>query len=300
MVDANLLVSGMADVLRRTLGEAITVEVASAEDLWRVDADRNQLESAILNFAINARDAMADGGKLTIETGNVQIDEHCARHDEVRPGQYAMIAVSDTGVGMSTATMARAFEPFFTTKPVGRGTGLGLSQIYGFVKQSGGHIKICSEPGQGTTVKIYLRRSQSGSTSVPAVAERRAAPAAGGLTLLVVEDDPDVRTFSASALDLLGYQVLEAADGAQALRILAEHPEVALLFTDVGLPGLNGRQLAEKAQQLIPQLRVLFTTGYARNAVLHGGILDPRVNVLRKPFTVERLGRMLEEVLGTL
>jgi PAS domain S-box-containing protein len=301
LVDANQLVTGVAELLRCTLGEAIGIEVVSAADLWCTEVDRNQLESAILNLAINARDAMAEGGKLTIETGNVCLDDaYAGAHDEVKAGQYVMVAVSDTGLGMSPETMARAFEPFFTTKPEGRGTGLGLSQIYGFVKQSGGHVKLYSESGQGTTVKMYLPRSHSAGAArfVAPPAGTPAAAGAGGATLLVVEDDPDVRSFSISALGLLGYQVLDAADGAQALRILGEHPEVALLFTDVGLPGLNGCRLAEEAQQLVPGLRVLFTTGYARNAVIHSGVLEATVNLLPKPFTVERLGRKLEEVLG--
>jgi PAS domain S-box-containing protein len=298
-VDANQLVGGMADMLCRTLGEAIAVEVVAAAGLWRVDVDRNQLESAMLNLAINARDAMVEGGKLTIETGNTYLDDDYSQaHTDLKPGQYIMIAVSDTGTGMSKETMARAFDPFFTTKSEGKGTGLGLSQVYGFLKQSGGHVSLYSEPGQGTTVKMYLPRSFNARE--PAAAIIRSDPQTqegAGATLLVVEDDPEVRRFSTAALDLLGYRVLEADDGAQALRILKERPDVDLLFTDIGLPGLNGRQLADRARQVIPHLRVLFTTGYARNAILHNGVLDRGVNLLPKPFTIERLGQKIGETL---
>jgi CheY-like chemotaxis protein len=285
--------------LRRTLGETIAIETVLAGGLWRCHIDPNQLESALLNLAVNARDAMPNGGKLTIETGNTYLDEeYAATHEEVTAGQYVMLAVSDTGTGMSPTTMARALEPFFTTKEEGQGTGLGLSQVYGFVKQSGGHIKLYSEPGQGTTVKVYLPRyTGNGADESPPERHAIPTPPAGGQTVLLVEDDPDVREFSASALSDLGYRVLEAPDSSTALILLDEHPKIALLFTDVGLPGLNGRQLADEARRRVPDLKVVYTTGYARNAIVHHGVLDAGVDLLAKPFTAEGLGRKLQEVL---
>jgi PAS domain S-box-containing protein len=297
-IDINRHVAGISELLRRTLGEAIAIETVLAGGLWRCLVDPNQLESALVNLAVNARDAMPDGGKLTIETGNTYLDEeYAATHEEVSSGQYVLLAVSDTGTGMSPETMARALEPFFTTKASGRGTGLGLSQIYGFVKQSGGHIKLYSELGQGTTVKIYLPRSLSGAMP-ERVPERSASiPTGNGETVLLVEDDVDVREFGASALAHLGYRVLEAVDASTALDLLVEHSEVTLLLTDVGLPGLNGRQLADEARRRLPNLKVVYTTGYARNAIVHHGVLDAGVDLLAKPFTSEGLGRKLQEVL---
>jgi PAS domain S-box-containing protein len=299
-LDINRLVSGISELLRRTLGSAIQTEIVLAGGLWRSYVDANQLESALVNLAVNARDAMPDGGKLTIETGNTYLDdEYAASHEEVTPGQYVMLAVSDTGTGMTPETMAHALEPFFTTKEEGRGTGLGLSQVYGFVKQSGGHLKLYSEPGHGTTVKIYLPRSTAASVS-ERPAERPQPVATGdGESVLLVEDDRDVREFGTAALSHLGYRVLEAADPEAALRVLADHPEIALLFTDVGLPGLNGRQLADEARRRAPGLKILYTTGYARNAIVHHGLLDIGVHLLPKPFTVDALGRKLREALQT-
>jgi PAS domain S-box-containing protein len=298
IVDVNKQVSAMSELLRRVLGERVAVETVLAGGLWRSRVDPNQLESALLNLAVNARDAMPEGGKLTIETGNTLLDEDYARsHAEVTPGQYVMIAVSDTGSGMSEETIAQAFEPFFTTKPEGEGTGLGLSQVYGFVKQSGGHVALYSELAQGTTVKIYLPRAVQARALDRAAPWQAAAAGAGGETILLVEDDPDVREFTVEALIYLGYRVLEASHGQEALRLLDAHPEIALLFTDVGLPGLNGRQLATEAQRRLPHLKVLFTTGYARNAIVHHGILDSGVELLAKPFTTEGLSRKLQQVL---
>lgn len=297
-IDINAHVGSMSELLRRTLGEAVGIETVLAGGLWRCFVDPNQLESALLNLAVNARDAMPNGGKLTIETGNTYLDEeYAAAHSEVTAGQYAMVAVSDTGGGMDAETIARAFEPFFTTKGPGKGTGLGLSQVYGFVKQSGGHVKIYSELGQGTTVKIYLPRHVS--ADVPERSYDRSKPVlpGHGEMVLLVEDDPDVREFSASALAQLGYRALEAADAGAALSILSQHPDIALLLTDVVLPGLNGRQLAERAQRLAPNLKVVYTTGYARNAIVHHGVLDSGVDLLAKPFTIDGLGRKLQEVL---
>jgi DNA-binding response OmpR family regulator/signal transduction histidine kinase len=297
--DLSRLVSSMSDLLRRTLGEQIAIETVLAGGLWRVNIDANQLEIAIINLAVNARDAMPSGGRLTIETANVRLDEgYASKQAEVVPGQYVMLAVTDTGSGMNPTTVARAFEPFFTTKDVGHGTGLGLSQVYGFVKQSGGHVKIYSELGSGTTVKIYLPRLYSDESSAAAEAVPKVARGNAREIILAVEDDPDVRGQTTGALRELGYQVLEAGNGKDALEILAAQPNVDLLFTDVGLPGgMNGRQLAEAALKLRRKLKVLFTTGYARNAIVHDGRLDPGVQLLTKPFTFAGLSQKLRDML---
>jgi len=291
----------LEDLLRRTIGERIDLDIAAAAGLWCTLCDPNQLESALLNLAINARDAMPDGGKMTIETGNAYLDEeYAAAHDEVMPGQYVMIALSDTGSGMTAGTMAQALEPFFTTKEPGRGTGLGLSQVYGFVKQSGGHLKLYSELGSGTTVKIYMPRyiGPPPAAAVDRPGERWAQAERGsGETVLLVEDDDDVREFTVGALAQLGYRVLHAGDSTTALDLLAQHPEVDLLLTDVGLPDMDGRRLAEEALRRLPSLKVLYTTGYARNAIVHHGVLDPGVDLLAKPFTTDGLAHKLQEVL---
>ena len=300
-VDANALMSGMSDLLSRALGETIELETVLAGGLWRTEADPNQLESAILNLAVNARDAMPNGGKLTVETVNARLDEAYAQSNlEVRPGQYVVISVSDTGSGMDRATMARVFEPFFTTKQVGKGTGLGLAMVYGFIKQSGGHVKLYSEPGQGTTVKIYLprlARSVEEDKPVPVSAIPEASPTE---TILVVEDDDDVRAYSVEVLRELGYRVLEASDGPSALAAL-ERPgafDVRLLFTDIVLPGgLSGADLARTATALRPGLKVLFTTGYARNAIVHQGRLEEEVELITKPFTYADLAAKVRDVL---
>ncbi|HLI13235.1 MAG TPA: ATP-binding protein [Alphaproteobacteria bacterium] len=300
-VNPNRLVAGMSDLLRSTLGERIAIETVLAGGLWWVAVDTSELEAALLNLAVNARDAMPGGGKLTIETENAHLDEAYAATNggEIVAGQYVLIAVSDTGVGMSKEIIAKAFEPFFTTKEVGQGTGLGLSQVYGFVKQSGGHVKIYSEPGQGTTVKLYLPRLAGEAPA--AEPPTRAASASGDAareTILVVEDDEDLRASTVEALVEVGYRVLEAADGPAALRVLDAAPEIDLLFTDVGLPGgLNGRQLADEALRRRPQLKVLFTTGYARNAIVHQGRLDPGVELIVKPFTYAGLAARIRSVL---
>jgi PAS domain S-box-containing protein len=298
VLDINRLVSGMSDLLRRTIGAGIAIETVLAGGLWRTRIDPNQFQSTLLNLALNARDAMEGAGKLTIETGNSYLDDdYAAWNAEVTPGQYVLIAVTDTGNGMSREVMDRAFEPFYTTKAEGQGTGLGLSQVFGFIKQSGGHIKLYSEPGQGTTVKLYLPR-YLGSDVAPGEHSKIAAQPAKGAAILLVEDDSNVREFSAFALQGLGYRFLEAADAASALGILDQNPDIDLMFTDVGLPGLNGRQLAEQARRRAPHLKILFTTGYARNAIVHNGILDYRVELLAKPFTVNALGRRIAEMLG--
>mgnify|MGYP001209404680 FL=1 len=296
-VDANRLVSGMSELLRRALGGVVSVETVLAGGLWRTYVDVSQLENAILNLAVNARDAMGDEGRLTIETANAHLDDAYARaHTEVQPGQYVMIALTDTGSGMAPDVIARAFEPFFTTKPVGKGTGLGLSQVFGFVKQSGGHVKIYSEPGQGTTIKIYLPRHFGENVEI--TAERPAAPAAAASeTILVVEDDASVRAGTVAALDELGYRVEQAADAVEALRRLEANAEIVLVFTDIVMPGMNGRKLADEIAARFPAAKVLFTTGFTKNAVVHNGVLDHGVNFIAKPFTLEQLARKLRDVL---
>ena len=298
-VDLGRLVTGMSDLLRRTLGEQIAVETVLAGGLWRAHADPNQLEVAIVNLAVNARDAMPTGGKLTLETANVHLDErYAAERAEVLPGQYVMLAVTDNGIGMPSEVKAKAFDPFFTTKDIGRGTGLGLSQVYGFVKQSRGHVQIYSEVGEGTTVKIYLPRHHSVATDVEEEPVRTVARGRKSETILVVEDDDDVRTYSSESLRELGYAVLEAQNARTALQMLDRHPEVAVIFTDIGLPGgMNGRQLCEEARKLRPTLKVLFTSGYARNAIVHDGRLDPGVELLTKPFTQAALGEKLRDII---
>jgi PAS domain S-box-containing protein len=300
-LDADRLVAGMSDLLNRALGETVKLEIVSSPGLWRVEADPNQLEAAILNLAVNARDAMPRGGRLTVETANARLDEaYAAEHAEVAPGQYVVIAVTDTGVGMSKETAARVFEPFFTTKEVGRGTGLGLSQVYGFTKQSGGHVKIYSEEGRGTSVKIYLPRLVS-----DVQAEEHAGPAGAGVeksrgqeTILVVEDDDDVRAYSGECLRDLGYRVIEAHDGPSALRVL-QRPEqpIDLLFTDVVMPEMTGRELADLAREIRPNLKVLYTSGYTKNAIVHGGRLDEGVEMIGKPFTYATLAEKVADVL---
>lgn len=294
----NNLVRTMADMLYRTLGEQIELESVLSPRIWTVEVDQNQLESAILNLAVNARDAMPRGGKLTIETQNTYLDEtYRAKDSEVRPGQYVAVSVSDTGSGMSTETLNRVFEPFFTTKEVGRGTGLGLSMVYGFVKQSGGHVTIYSEEGLGTTVRIYLPRHHSEGDPSGDEIDYEAAPASEDEVVLVVEDNPDVRAFSVMSLSELGYEVHQAADAERALVILQSDAKIDLLFTDVVLPGQTGRVLADEALKIRPNLKVLFTTGYSRNAIVHQGRLDAGVNLLQKPFTFDQLASRVREVI---
>ncbi|MEI9904439.1 MAG: ATP-binding protein [Asticcacaulis sp.] len=269
--------------------------------LWRVHADPNQLENVILNLSVNARDAMPDGGRLTIETQNAHVDErYAAAHLGVSTGQYVLIAISDTGSGMTQEVIAKAFDPFFTTKDVGKGTGLGLSQVYGFVKQSGGHVKIYSEPGHGTSVKIYLPRSLApASDELPNTDTVDLPLGEGQEVVLVVDDEPAVRQFSLDALQELGYRVLEADGAATALRVLEAHPEIDLLFTDIVMPDVNGRKLADAAREKRPGLRVLYTTGYTRNAVVHNGVLDPGVELIGKPYSLEQLAAKVRQVLDS-
>jgi PAS domain S-box-containing protein len=301
VVDVDKLVLSMSDLLQRSLGELIKLQIVVAPGLWRVEADPNQLESAILNLAVNARDAMPSGGELVIETANARLDEnYAASHAEVPPGQYVMIAVTDSGTGMSKATLDRAFEPFYTTKEIGKGTGLGLSMIYGFIKQSGGHVKIYSEEGQGTTVKMYLprllREAESEDESGSLTSGFETSPRQE--TILVVEDDDDVRAYTVDCLRELGYRVLEAHDGPSALRLLErQETPVDLLFTDIVMPTMTGRELADEAQKRQPRLRVLYTSGYTRNAIVHAGRLDPGVDMIAKPFTFEALAEKVRDAL---
>jgi len=296
-VDVNRLVAGMSELLHRSLGEGIVIETVQASGLWPVTVDANQLENALLNLAVNARDAMPEGGKLTIETANTFLDETYASSQEVKPGQYVAVAVTDTGTGMTREVLQKAFEPFFTTKDFGKGSGLGLSQAYGFMRQSGGHVRIYSEVGEGTTVKLYLPRlAVDGVASV--IEELEASPRGTiDRQILVVEDDPDVRAHAVTMLRELGYGVVEAVDGPSALRILDATPDIALLFTDVGLPGMNGRELADEARRRRPALPVLFTTGYARNAIVHNGRLDAGVELITKPFTHAALSMKVHQML---
>jgi PAS domain S-box-containing protein len=299
-LDLNKLVVGMSDLLRRSLGETIALEVVTAPGLWRVEADPNQLEAAILNLAVNARDAMPEGGTLTIEAANAIVDETYAEQEQdASPGQYAFICVTDTGCGIPAETLGRVFEPFFTTKEVGRGTGLGLSMVYGFIRQSGGHVQIQSEPGRGTTVKLFLPRLHD-ARAVEEDEPPRAPPQASlhAETVLVAEDDDDVRAYTVECLRGLGYRVLEAHDGASALRLLErQESPVQLLFTDVVMPGISGRELADRARALQPQLRILYTSGYTRDAIAQGGRLDLGIAILPKPFTYSALATRVRDVL---
>jgi signal transduction histidine kinase/CheY-like chemotaxis protein len=292
-------VGEMTDLLRRTLGERIEVESVVAGGLWNTMVDRSQVENAILNLAINARDAMLEGGKLTIEVANAFLDDtYAAEHGEVAAGQYVMLAVSDTGAGMPPEVIARAFDPFFTTKPEGQGTGLGLSQVFGFVKQSGGHVKIYSEVGHGTTIKIYLPRSRKPQEIRESLFEQ---PVAGGNeAILVVEDDDGVRAAVTDLLTELGYSVLRAANAEEALTVLKSGAHVDLLFTDVVMPGqIPARELARRARDSRPNLRVLFTSGYTQNAIVHNGKLDDDVFLLSKPYRKDDLARKVRSLLDT-
>jgi nitrogen-specific signal transduction histidine kinase/CheY-like chemotaxis protein len=298
ILDTNKIVSSMSELLQRTLGETIRVETVLAAGLWKTFADSAQVENAMVNLAVNARDAMPDGGRLTIETANVFLDEVYARGNDVQPGQYVLLAITDTGTGMPQAVIDKAFDPFFTTKDVGLGTGLGLSQVFGFVKQSNGHIKIYSEVGQGTTIKIYLPRhygKEEARVDSPSTAPLAAS--IGQECILVVEDDEGVRTLTVDALRELGYVVLEASAAPQALGLIGKHPEIALLLTDVVMPDTNGRKLAEAALNLRPDLKVLYMTGFTRNAVVHNGMLDPGVNLIAKPFTLDQLATKVRAVI---
>ncbi len=299
-VDANALISGLGELLRRTLGESIALVFHTTGEIWHTRADPNQLENALLNLAANARDAMQSGGTLTIETGNCELDDafSAAQEEPIRPGEYVMISVADTGTGMNDATIAHAFEPFFTTKEVGKGTGLGLSQVYGFVRQSSGHVRIDSADGRGTAIKIYLPR-YLGATRAGGVAPGRgAAGAIGTECVLVVEDDESLRAYTTGVLRQLGYRVLEAEHGPAALRVLRQDERIDLLFTDIVMPsGMNGRELADAARAIRPGLKTLFTTGYSRNAISERDRLDFGVQVIGKPFSIDSLAAKVRDSL---
>lgn len=297
IVNLGQLMQEILPLMRRAVGEAVMVECVATGGLWNTIVDASEFQSVVLNLAINARDAMPEGGKLTVEMTNAALDDaYAARHAEVDPGQYVLFAITDTGKGMDEVTMARAVDPFFTTKAAGEGTGLGLPQVYGFVKQSGGHLKIYSEVGEGTTVKLYLPRNFGEETAQPG---RVAALAVTGTeTVLVVDDDEIVRATVASMLEDLGYTVVVASGGREALAVLKQRGNVDLLFTDVVMPGaISGRQLAERAVEIVPKLRVLFTSGYTENAIVHNGRLDAGVELLSKPYGREQLAAKVRRVL---
>jgi PAS domain S-box-containing protein len=297
-VDVNQLVVSLEDLLRRTIGEAIDLEIGASDDLWWTLCDPNQLESALLNLAINARDAMPDGGKLTVTTANARLDSVTADTPALSPGDYVCIEVTDSGVGMSAEVAARAFDPFFTTKPIGQGTGLGLSMIYGFARQSNGHVTIASRLGHGTSVKLYLPRHQGDSAVEHAAAVKAAEHAATGETVLVVEDEPVVRGVILEILHDQGYRTLEAADGPSGLRILRKDKRIDLLITDVGLPGMNGRQLADQARETRPDLKILFITGYAESVAIADGFLQPGMEMITKPFDLDNLSRRIRAMIS--
>jgi PAS domain S-box-containing protein len=297
--DLNEVVTHMNSLLRRTIGENVEVDLRLAKPLWRVTADVRQMETAILNIVLNARDAMPQGGKLTIETANVDLsDDYAAHHMAVDPGQYVMMALSDTGSGIAPQMIDRIFEPFFTTKPVGKGTGLGLSMVHGFVKQTGGHIQVYSEVGHGTCIKIYLPRAEADATTSVPSARVPVPPATGVESILVVEDDPHVRMFAVQQLRRLGYRVTQASDGPSALQEVSRSGAPDLLFTDVVMPGgMTGRQPAERIERTAPGTRVLFTSGYTEDSIVHHGRLDPGVHLLQKPYRSDRLAQKVREVL---
>jgi len=297
-VDANQLMVSLEDLLRRTIGETIDLEITASDDLWGTLCDPNQLESALLNLAINARDAMPDGGRLSIVTGNARLDGVTADTPALAPGDYICIDVTDTGTGMSAEVAARAFDPFFTTKPIGQGTGLGLSMIYGFARQSNGHASIDSRIGQGTSVKLYLPRHLGDIAAEHASAVKAAEHAATGETVLVVEDEPVVRGVILEMLGEQGYRTLEAVDGPSGLRILRMGERIDLLVTDVGLPGMNGRQLADQARETRPDLKVLFITGYAESVAIADGFLQPGMEMITKPFDLDNLSRRIRSMVS--
>ncbi|WP_454886765.1 ATP-binding protein [Sphingomonas oryzagri] len=291
-VVVNRLLPDFAELVHRTVGPAIEVETVAATGLWPALVDTNQLENALLNLCINARDAMPDGGKITIETGNRWLDDRAAREHALEPGQYVSVCVSDTGTGIEKAIIDRVFDPFFTTKPIGQGTGLGLSMVYGFARQSNGHVRIYSEVGQGTVVCIYLPRHRGEEDQETDIETLPVAELGNGEAVLVVDDEPSVRLLVADALSEHGYACIEASDGPAGLRILQSNAKISLLITDVGLPGgLNGRQVADAARDLRPDLPVLFITGYAENAVLNHGHIQPGMELLTKPFAIDDLVR---------
>lgn len=298
LTDVNRLIQSMAELLRRTLGPAVELDVAATEKLWATQVDQSQLESALLNLCINSCDAMPKGGRLTIETANFEVDQRMASEGDLLVGQYVSLSVSDTGVGMTPEIVSRAFDPFFTTKPMGAGTGLGLSMIYGFAKQSGGHVRIYSEEGRGATVCLYLPRARvEGEITASPIVTVAAAAGAQGATALVVDDEESIRMLVVEVLQELGYIALEAGDGPSGMEILRSSAHIDLLVTDVGLPGMNGRQLADAARGLRPELKVLFITGYAENAVINHEYLDSGMQIMTKPFSMETLRTKVQDMI---
>ncbi len=297
--DVNRLVADMEELVRRTMGPAITVEIVGAAGLWNTLVDQNQLENALLNLCLNARDAMPDGGRLTVETANRSLDADAARERDLSPGQYVLLCVSDTGAGINPDVMARVFDPFFTTKPIGLGTGLGLSMIYGFARQSSGQIRLHSKPGQGTKACLYLPRFLGKVAEAGGPTQFAETPRAEqGETVVVVDDEPSIRMLVTEVLEDLGYNAIEAANGAAALKAIESGEQIDLLVTDVGLPGgMNGRQLADAARQMRPGLKVLFITGYAETAVIGDGHLEPGMQVMTKPFAMEGLASRIKDVI---
>jgi nitrogen-specific signal transduction histidine kinase/CheY-like chemotaxis protein len=296
--DVNKLVAGVEELIRRAVGPSIDVEVVGAGGLWQTRVDPSQLENALLNLCINARDAMPDGGRITIETANKWLDERAAKQRELPPGQYISLCVTDTGTGMTPDVIAQAFDPFFTTKPLGQGTGLGLSMIHGFVRQSGGQVRIYSELGKGTTMCLYFPRFAGEAEDADAPETPHAADPGHGETVLVIDDEPIVRMLIVEVLEEIGYTVLEAGDGPAGLKILRSDARIDLLVTDVGLPGgMNGRQVADAARTSRPDLKVLFVTGYAENAAIANGLLDPGMQVIAKPFAMIALGNKVREMI---
>ena len=297
-IDANKLIAGVEDLLRRTVGPSVTLEVVGAGGLWQMKIDASQLENALLNLTINARDAMPDGGRITIETANKWLDDRAARDREVPAGQYVSVCVTDTGTGMSPDVIAQAFDPFFTTKPFGQGTGLGLSMVHGFVRQSGGQVRIYSEVNKGTTICLYLPRHIGAEEAPDAPEDIAGADSGHGETVLVIDDEPMVRMLIVEVLEDAGYVAIEAADGPAGLKILQSDARIDLLITDVGLPGgMNGRQVADAARIKRPTLKVLFVTGYAENAAVGNGLLDAGMQVIGKPFNMAALSNKVREMI---
>ncbi len=297
--DIGRLLAGMSDLLTRAIGETIAIQLDAPPGLWRIEVDQHQLENAILNLAVNARDAMPDGGSLTVTASNVTVVENAMpAHPGLKAGQHVMIAVADTGAGMAPDTVARAFEPFFTTKDVGKGTGLGLSMVYGFVKQSGGHVAIDSTAGAGTIIRLYLPRHASDLAEDTVASDPRIADLGGCESILVVEDDDDVRAYTVETLRELGYRVVEAHDGPSALRLIERaDSRIELLLSDVVMPAMSGPELAEAALRLQPALKVLFTSGYTRERMMRGGRLRQGVELLSKPFTFDALATRVRDLL---
>jgi CheY-like chemotaxis protein len=292
------MIARMIELLGRTLGEHVEIRTRLAPDLWTARADPSQLENVILNLAVNARDAMPDGGSLILGTSNILIADDLAQELDLESGDYVLISVTDSGSGMSPEVTEKAFDPFFTTKEVGKGSGLGLSQVFGFVRQSGGHVKIRSGIGEGTTINVYLPRYRGEEKPVVSKGVQGSCPRGShSEIIMVVEDEERVRNFSVEALRELGYTVVHAAHGAEAMKLMERGLDVTLLFTDVVMPGMTGRELAAGALKLLPDLKLLYTTGYAKGAVVHKGILAPGTRLLQKPFSIEQLAISVREVL---